>query len=535
MSPTPAGEDTQYPTGASVQNVPDMPDPGPGAMTFFYTNQQSARLMFYHDHVVGVTRLDVYAGEAAPYILQDPTEKRLVHRGVIPSAQIPLVIQDKTFVPGPTQLAAEDPTWDTTAWGGEGNLWFPHVYMPNQAPGITGGIAPMGRWDYGPWLDPPATATHGPVANPLYDPVHAPWEAPDNPGVPDISSVPEAFMDTPVVNGTHYPHLSVSRKAYRFRILNASDERTLNLQLYYAKSNAPMWNADGTLNNASAGEVPMVPAVPTAGFPPSWPTDSRAGGVPDPAYRGPDMIQIGNESGFLPAPVVLPNEPIGYTPQGVANDFSTKTLFLGPAERADVIVDFSQVPAGSKLILYNDAPAPAPLEDPRYDYYTGDPDQTSTGGAPTTIAGYGPNTRTIMQFQVHGGTNRPLYLALLRDEMPVAYRHDQPPPIVPEQAYDAAFGTTTAANTYSGLLDTTLNWAGLLHDHVPEVDRRGFRKQLRSAGRQPGHRNQQRQPHQPGRRTAGVRGCADGDHQAVSGRHPGRIHERRYADLEDHA
>ena len=33
-------------------------------MTFFYTNQQSARLMFYHDHAYGITRLNVYAGEA---------------------------------------------------------------------------------------------------------------------------------------------------------------------------------------------------------------------------------------------------------------------------------------------------------------------------------------------------------------------------------------------------------------------------------------------------------------------------------------
>ena len=36
-----------------------------------------------------------------------------------------------------------------------------------------------------------------------------------------------------------------------------------------------------------------------------------------------------------------------------------------------MIVDFSNVPAGAKLILYNDAPAPVPGFDPRYDYYTG--------------------------------------------------------------------------------------------------------------------------------------------------------------------
>ena len=68
---TPATENTPYPEGVSVQNVPDMPDPGPGSMTFFYTNQQSARLMFYHDHAYGITRLNVYAGEAAGYLVQD--------------------------------------------------------------------------------------------------------------------------------------------------------------------------------------------------------------------------------------------------------------------------------------------------------------------------------------------------------------------------------------------------------------------------------------------------------------------------------
>ncbi|MHB1477809.1 MAG: cupredoxin domain-containing protein, partial [Coriobacteriia bacterium] len=50
---TPAGENTPYPEGVSVRNVPDMPDPGDGSMTFYYTNQQSARLMFYHDHSYG--------------------------------------------------------------------------------------------------------------------------------------------------------------------------------------------------------------------------------------------------------------------------------------------------------------------------------------------------------------------------------------------------------------------------------------------------------------------------------------------------
>ena len=143
-------ESTDYPQGVSVSNVPDMPDPGPGALTFFYTNQQSARLMFYHDHAWGITRLNVYAGEAAGYVLTDATEQTLFVDDN-PDAAIntapfkdlgvgtPLVVQDKTFVPSPAKIAQLDPTWDAARWGGEGSLWTPHVYMPAQNPGDPSG------------------------------------------------------------------------------------------------------------------------------------------------------------------------------------------------------------------------------------------------------------------------------------------------------------------------------------------------------------------------------------------------------------
>jgi FtsP/CotA-like multicopper oxidase with cupredoxin domain len=106
---TPAGEGTSYPEGVSVQNVPDMPDPGPGSTTFFYSNQQSARLMFYHDHSYGITRLNVYAGEAAGYLITDPVEQDLITRGILPAEQVHLIIQDKTFI-DPTTVLATDPT-----------------------------------------------------------------------------------------------------------------------------------------------------------------------------------------------------------------------------------------------------------------------------------------------------------------------------------------------------------------------------------------------------------------------------------------
>ena len=76
-----ASHTAPYLKGASVQDVPDMPVSPGGSITFYYTNEQSARLMFYHDHALGITRLNVYDGLAAPFILTDPVEAALVSGG----------------------------------------------------------------------------------------------------------------------------------------------------------------------------------------------------------------------------------------------------------------------------------------------------------------------------------------------------------------------------------------------------------------------------------------------------------------------
>jgi FtsP/CotA-like multicopper oxidase with cupredoxin domain len=400
---TPAGETTTYPKGMSAQNVPDMPLPANGSMTFHWTNQQSGRLMFYHDHAFGLTGPNVYAGEAAGYLLVDPSEEAALKAASVPGTipdpanlatadlahLIPLVIQDKTFVPDPVKLAATDPLWDTAKWGGIGSLWMPHVYMPNQDPFNTLGAAPYGRWDYGPWFWPVFPAS-GPM--------------------PTISHIPESFLDTPLVNGTAYPYVDVLPQSYRFRVLNACNDRMLNLQLYQAD---PAFSFPGQ----GLTEVRMVPAAlnPAIPFPTLWQfqtpgmipdiLDSRPGGVPDPALIGPAMIQIGTEGGLLPVPVLLPNTPVGYEQNKrniVVGSVSEKNLFLAPAERADLIVDFSRY-AGQTIILYNDAPAPVPAGDPRNDFYTGNPDNSGGGGHASTLPGYGPNTRTIMQFRVAAG------------------------------------------------------------------------------------------------------------------------------------
>jgi FtsP/CotA-like multicopper oxidase with cupredoxin domain len=443
---TPAGEGTPYPKGVSVKPVPDMPDPGDGSMTFFYSNQQSARMLWFHDHTYGLTRLNVYAGEAAGYMLTDDTEQRLISQGIIPADQIPLIIQDKSFVDANT-ISTTDPTWDhgtTAPTPNTGDLWFPHVYMPNQNPyDVTGGN-PMGRWDYGLWFWPATTdITHKTVPNPYYDPINAPWEPPEMPGVPKDSSVMEAFADTPLVNGTAYPSVTLQPKAYRFRILNAANDRTWNLQLYQA--DPTVWTADGR----SFTEVKMVPAAPTAGFPPLWPVDGRPGGVPDPAMMGPNFIQIGNEAGFLPAPTVVKNQPVDWNLNMKAFTFgnvSSHALTLAPAERADVIIDFSKYP-GRTLILYNDAPAAFPANDPRNDYFTGAPDNSDTGGAKPTEAGFGPNTRTVMQIKIAGKPAPAFNMAKLNaafastPSTPGVFAQSQDPIIVAQPAYDSAYAT----------------------------------------------------------------------------------------------
>ena len=460
---TPANENTAYPKGVSVQNVPDMPDPGMGAMTFFYTNQQSARLMFYHDHAWGITRLNVYAGEAAAYIITDPTEQALVAQGVLPADQIPLVIQDKTFVPSPEQLAMQDPLWDMTRWGGYGQLWVPHVYVPAQNPGDSSGVNQFGRWAYGPWFWPPTSnIDFPPIANAWYDPACDPnvrWcEPPLMPATPFVSMGMEAFNDTPLVNGTVYPTVTVEPKSYRLRILNAANDRFFNLQFYKAVDANGVLCDSANAAPAAGGtgiactEVPLNPAEVAAAL-----TDP-AGVFPTPDTSlnpaGPSWIQIGTEGGFLPSPVVIPPQPITWVTDPTvfnAGNVDKHSLLLAPAERADVVVDFSAY-AGQTLILYNDAPAAFPARDPRYDYYTGNPDLTSTGGAPPTLSGYGPNTRTIMQIKVAGAPAAPFDLATL--EAAFAHHLDangkpagvfessQHPIIVGQGAYNSSYGTT---------------------------------------------------------------------------------------------
>jgi FtsP/CotA-like multicopper oxidase with cupredoxin domain len=545
----PVGDTSAHQTGDSVAYVPDMwfdgngavipscagaatcatgtNNPGQGSLTFFWTNQQGGRLMFYHDHAYGLTRLNVYAGEAAGYLLYDPTEEATLLNATAPgtlatntgqaapdlSHLIPLVIQDKTFVPTAPEINATDPTWaanfgTTPGTPKEGDLWFPHVYTPNQNPGdAIGGANAFGRWDYGPWFFPPQTTLTAAASAGSTDGVTVPCTSSAFPGqtlgcpiTPNPSGTPEGFMDTPVVNGVAYPVMHVAPAAYRFKILSAGNDRSLNLSWFVADSTqnntevamlpAAPPGLGATIPLCSAINPVAVPALglgldtalldnngnplngtglmtgcwpnygPLAGIPAPqtmWAADGRSGGAPDPRNAGPAWIQIGSEGGLLPAPVVIPPTPINYeqNPRSITiTSVAVHGLWLGPAERADVIVDFSQF-AGKTLILYNDAPTPAPAFDSRLDYFTGDGDQTAIGGAPNTPPGYGPNTRTIMQVVVDGNdpNSQAFSLTALKNAFSSTnttkglFAQTQPTVVVPEPNYNSAYNGIFAPAT----------------------------------------------------------------------------------------
>jgi FtsP/CotA-like multicopper oxidase with cupredoxin domain/fibronectin type 3 domain-containing protein len=502
---TPANETTTWPEGVSVQSVPDMvgvpgvPDcsaANDGCMTFYYTNQQSARLMFYHDHAWGITRLNVYAGEAAGYLIQDQTEQALIANGTIPTDMIPLVIQDRTFVPDdkqlynvdingklpwesgydPTNIASygQDPTWDATRWGTKGNFWYHHVYMPAQNPGDPSGMSAYGRWMYGPWFWPPAgDVKNGPIANPYYNPScnlddPTTWQYQTDPfcepqlipGTPNISVGMEQFNDTPIVNGTAYPTVTLQPKSYRLRMLNAANDRFFNFQWYVADSTTASTGLNGLGQVIGGTEVAFKAAELEAAQ-----TDPNVFPTPDLTLSpaGPDWVQIGTESGFLPAPVVVDGQqPTTWITDPTRFDVGNvdkHSLLLAPAERADVIVDFSKF-AGKTLILYNDAPAAFPARVPSYDYYTGAPDM-SPNGAAAILPGYGPNTRTVMQVKI-AGTAAP---AFNMTRLNAAFRHNangtgvfesgQDPIIVGQAGYNSAYGTSFAASGWCSSPNST--------------------------------------------------------------------------------
>jgi spore coat protein A, manganese oxidase len=305
--------------GSVLDNIPGNPIL-PGQADYYYPNDQSTRLEWYHDHALGITRINAYAGLASGYLLLDEINDAYVAAGKIPglASTLPLIFQDKVFVHAGT--VQTDPSWAQVARPdvqSAGSLWYEHVYDPEVFE-----LAPGGR----------------PLPNP--------------------SVVPEFFGDTMLCNGTVYPLLTVEAKRYRFFILNACNARFLNINLFRARPRTE----EG------------IALHPLTQFPTNPP--------------GPTMRQIGTDGGFLVRDVRF-NSPRPFNPLML-----TGNLLLGPAERADVIIDFSKL-EGQEIIMYNDAPGPFPDGGPETDFYLGNPLNPIQ-----PLPGTGPDTRQILRIRV---------------------------------------------------------------------------------------------------------------------------------------
>lgn len=157
-------------TGLPADPVSGRPArPNGNTVTYNYDNSQIANHLWYHDHAMGLTRLNVYAGLAANYLLRDSLEDSLN----LPKNEyeIPLVIQDKSF-------------------NEDGSL----------------------HYDFNALLKADGTQQ-------IVD------------GQPVFTSNPEFFGNVITVNGKAWPYLQVEPRKYRFRMLNGSDSRFYNIWL----------------------------------------------------------------------------------------------------------------------------------------------------------------------------------------------------------------------------------------------------------------------------------------------------------------
>ncbi|HEX3941483.1 MAG TPA: multicopper oxidase domain-containing protein [Acidobacteriaceae bacterium] len=85
-------------TPASSDGYPeDWYEPGK-SRTYHYPNHQPACMLFYHDHSMGINRLNIYAGMMGLYFVRDPYEDSLdLPRGAY---EIPLLVYDRFLTPG---------------------------------------------------------------------------------------------------------------------------------------------------------------------------------------------------------------------------------------------------------------------------------------------------------------------------------------------------------------------------------------------------------------------------------------------------
>jgi spore coat protein A len=198
------------------------PERGPGFVSknYSYPNRQEATTLWFHDHALGMTRLNVLSGLAGFYLLRDSRDTG--------AANNPIGLPAGNFE---QELFIADRQFDTN-----GQLLFPDGTPTGNPTGING---------------PPPNANHHPYWN------------------------PEFFGDVITVNGKSWPFFQVEPRRYRFRLVNGSNARFYRMGLVNAATargttapSTPAWqigsdggflNAPVPLNNTTAGKLFLAP------------------------------------------------------------------------------------------------------------------------------------------------------------------------------------------------------------------------------------------------------------------------------------
>jgi spore coat protein A, manganese oxidase len=199
-----------YPTSTLMPMDPNMTGMTPAMMalsmdTYTYDNSQQATMMWYHDHSLGLTRLNVYAGLEGSYIIEDANRLALNATGVLPTTlganDISLIIADRSFT-------------------ADGQLYFPGAAPTDPLPGTNGG-------------------TVADVLPPNYTDLGGQFP----------TAVPEYYGDFIMVNNTAWPHAHVALGDMMFDLVNGSDSRFYTLKLDNANVKVTLVGVDGGLLN----------------------------------------------------------------------------------------------------------------------------------------------------------------------------------------------------------------------------------------------------------------------------------------------
>ena len=174
--------------------------------TYVYDNSQQGAFIWYHDHTLGLTRLNVYAGMAASYFIEDKNHRDLAAAGVLPNM---LLNPNDSQPNGSISLMIADRSFTA-----DGQLYYPGASPSDPLPGT-----------------PDTVATVLPVGY----------------TGPFPTAVPEFYGDTIIVNGQAWPHAHVAKGQVEFDMVNGSDCRIFILKLDNPWAKVTLLGTDGGL------------------------------------------------------------------------------------------------------------------------------------------------------------------------------------------------------------------------------------------------------------------------------------------------